>query len=99
VETYLIDEAFPPPTRKSHEKELKGLEEAWKTTLEMAKKENAAPKESTKDAQVLSQSSAVGVWGNSASSRAPVTGMITNGYSERSGDVHSTMMNNWSDDP
>ena len=25
--------------------------------------------------------------------------MITNGYSERSGDVHCTMMNNWSDDP
>jgi len=67
----------------------------------VAKKEDEAPQESAEDEKGLIQASnsKVGVWGNTASSRAPVTGMITNGYSERSGDVLTTMMNNWSDDP
>ncbi|MDD4307972.1 MAG: hypothetical protein PHU53_04100 [Thermoplasmata archaeon] len=41
----------------------------------------------------------MGVWGNTVSSLAPVTGMITNGYSEGYGDVRDPVMNNWSDDP
>jgi hypothetical protein len=73
----------------------------------MAKEENEAQKESTEDAQGIGhrpsldqiQSHHVGVWGSSVSSRAPVTGMITNRYSEGNGDVHGPVMNNWSDDP
>jgi hypothetical protein len=57
----------------------------------MAKEEDEAPKESTEDAQGLVHTSFefnhMGVWGNTVSSLAPVTGMITNGYSEDSGDV------------
>ncbi|MBU4592614.1 MAG: hypothetical protein KKH41_08555 [Candidatus Thermoplasmatota archaeon] len=49
----------------------------------MAKKEDEAPKESTEDAQSLVSTSFrtdhMGVWGNTVSSLAPVTGMITTG--------------------
>ena len=70
----------------------------------MAKKEDEAQKESSENAQVLIRASQVqtsnmGVWCNTVASWAPVTGMITNGYSEGIGDVHISMMNNWSDDP
>ena len=58
----------------------------------MAKEEDEAPKESAEDEKAVVQpiqirSSPLGVWGNTVSSRAPVTGMITNGYSEGPGDV------------
>jgi hypothetical protein len=73
----------------------------------MAKEEDEAQKESTEDAQGMSNrlgldqihSHHMGVWGNTVSSLAPVTGMITNGYSEGFGDVRGPVMNNWSDDP
>jgi hypothetical protein len=45
-----------PFTEECHEEELKGLEKTRTTALEMAKEEDEAPKESTKDAQVLSLS-------------------------------------------
>ncbi|MFO7619429.1 MAG: hypothetical protein R6W91_07255 [Thermoplasmata archaeon] len=69
----------------------------------MAQEEDEAPKESTEDAQSLVvtrfRTHHMGVWGNTVSSLAPVTGMITNGYSEGNGDVRGPVMNNWSDDP
>jgi hypothetical protein len=98
---YLTTELFPPSTEEDHEEELKGLEEARKAALEVAKEEDEAQEARPENEKGLIQTklSKVGVWGNTASSRAPVTGMITNGYSERSGDVRTAMMNNWSDDP
>jgi hypothetical protein len=78
-----------------HEKKLESLEEARTAALEMAKEEDEAPKEGAEDAQAVVHdlsrfvSRSMGVWGNTVSSRAPVTGMITNGYSEGPGDVQA----------
>ncbi len=41
----------------------------------------------------------MGVWGNTVSSWAPVTGMISIGYSDEIDDDLFHVMNNWSDDP
>jgi len=58
----------------------------------MAQEEDEAPKEGPEDEEGIGlalnrHSFAMGVWGNTVSSLAPVTGMITNGYSEGPGDV------------
>ena len=97
---HINSECFPVAHEECHEARFKSLEEARKAALEVAKEEDATPETRSKnEEQVDSARTFVGVWGNTASSRAPVTGMISIGYSERPGDVQVTVMNNWSDDP
>lgn len=93
-------ECFPVAHEECHEARFKSLEEARKAALEVAKEEDATQKKSAKnEKQVVLARTFMGVWGNTASSRAPVTGMISIGYSEGLGDVQTSVMNNWSDDP
>ncbi len=64
------------------------MEEARQTALEVAQEEDAKAKESSEDAEevVLRDKSHVGVWGNLVSLRAPVMGMISEGFADFSDD-------------
>jgi hypothetical protein len=77
------------PLRSVDETQFTSLEEAWKAAVEMEEEEDAPPEETTEDEEGIGP---MGVWGNTASSLAPVMGVIANGFAEK-------VMTNWSNDP
>ncbi len=77
------------PLRSVDETQFTGVEETRKAAVEMEEEEDAPPKETTEDEEGLDP---MGVWGNTASSLAPVMGVIANGFAEK-------VMTNWSNDP
>ncbi len=67
------------------EEELKGLEEARQAALEVAQEEDEKAEESPEAPQEvdLSANNQLGVWGNLVSLRAPVMGMISEGFADQ----------------
>ena len=67
------------------EEELKGLEETRQAALEMAQEEDEKAEESPEAPQEVgpSASKQLGVWGSLVSLRAPVMGMISEGFADQ----------------
>ena len=66
-------------SRTADEAKLTSMEEERKAAVEMEKEEDAPPQESAEDEKTI----VAGVWGNTGSSRAPVKGVIANGFADR----------------
>jgi len=77
------------PLRSIDEAKLARLEEERKAAVEMEEEEDAPPQEKAENEETIGH---MGVWGNTVSSRAPVMGVIANGFAEK-------VMTNWSNDP